>query len=152
METELLPETKLLIKKIAISVLLALLLVILTWLTLSYVQKKSRDIQRLSALKELRADLKMYYFRHNVFPHKILNINKVKDERTECDGNLCLKFVPKDPLTNREFKYIACADKNSEDCGDNVKYPLSYKVEYYLESNNRQVPRGKHIMNAQQIY
>ena len=152
MENQLSPETKLLIKKIIISSIIAILLIVFTWLALSNAQKKSRDIQRLSAIRSLQADLKIYYYYHNVFPHKILNINKVEDKEKDCEGNLCLDFIPVDPLSGQEYQYFACFDSLASKCNDEIKYPGGYKIKYFLESNSKSLPKGVYWATAGKIY
>lgn len=151
MENQLSPEMQLLIKKIAISSIIAILLIVLTWLALSNAKVKSRDIERLSDIRILQAELKTYFFNNNVYPQNILNKKSLGYPEKECSGNLCLDFLPVDPLTGAPYKYSPCADSYSFECGGEIENPKGFKIEYALEGNSRAILAGAKRATANNI-
>jgi len=151
MENQLSPEVQLLIKKIAASATIVILLSVLTWLALTNAKEKSRDIQRLSDVRILQAELKIYFFNNNVYPVKILDKDTLEYPEKECLKNLCLNRLPADPLTGVFYKYTPCKDSLSLECEDDAGDPKGFKIEYVLESDSRAISAGQKRATANNI-
>jgi len=151
MQNQLSLETQILIKKIASALAVVVLLSVLTWLALTNARVNSRDIQRLSAIRMLQADLKLYFFKNNVFPVSILDKNSLENPEKECFRNLCLNGLPADPLTGVSYKYTPCKDASSLECEDGISDPMGFKIEYSLEGNNQPLSSGSQRATVDKI-
>ena len=130
--------------------LIFVLLLAVTFLGLSIVKKQSRDIIRLSAIRDLQADLSLFYKNRNKFPERILTKKEVKKEE-ECFNGLCLDNYPVDPLSNERYLYISCLDAQSENCEAGAIDANGYIIKYRLESNTSGLKSGLYEATPYQL-
>jgi len=91
-----------------------LLLFIFTLFLLNFAKRKNYDIEVLSGVNYLKADLANFYMKYNMYPLEIKDKSLV--------------------LENLNIKYLAC-EREGGDCGsDNLENPKAYRFVYSLKS------------------
>jgi len=109
---------------------------IFTLFLLNFAKKKNHDIEVLSGVNYLKADLAYFYVKYNMYPFEIKDKSLVleKDLKDICSRNLCLDKNTFNRIKALNIKYLACA-REGENCGaENLENPKAYRFVYSLES------------------
>lgn len=70
-------------------------------------RKKGRDLQRVSAVKELQKALELYYDSQNYqYPPDLATLAGP----TSCGNSYCIVSIPKDPVGAAAYPYFVCGD------------------------------------------
>ncbi|OGF26735.1 hypothetical protein A2303_06380 [Candidatus Falkowbacteria bacterium RIFOXYB2_FULL_47_14] len=142
------PKKKKIIQAAA-GVLIFLLVAVFTGFIVNYAQKSARDTQRLSDIAGLRFDLELFYHKYDKFPLAVLTAKK--EDKEACSDNLCLDYVPADPLSGAAYAYTPCADPENVNCGENIGRPLSYMLIYTLETDSIGLFPGNHFASPKGV-
>jgi hypothetical protein len=128
-------EKKTKIIKYSLIGFLLLVLLIFTLFLLNYAKNKNHDIEVLSGVESLRADLILFYSNYNIYPLEIKNRSDIleKDIKKECCRNLCLDSVSFNRINALNIKYLPCLEKGGE-CSLNIENPKAYRFVYSLRS------------------
>ena len=103
---------------IELLVVVAIIAILVTLGASSYTtaQRKGRDVQRKSDLKQVQSALEFYYSDHNVYPDPGAGDTLTCESATAiawggrmaCGSKTYLGAIPKDPLSSsQEYKYLA---------------------------------------------
>lgn len=114
---------------------LLLVFLIFTLFLLNYAKNKNYDIEVLSGVESIRADLISFYSNYNIYPLEIKNRNDIldKDFKEECCRNLCLDSAMFNRMNALNIKYLPCAEEGGE-CSLEIENPQAYRFIYSLKS------------------
>jgi len=111
-----------------------LLFFIFTLFLLNYAKKQNYDIEVLSGVNYLKADLAYFYLKYNMYPLEIKNKKDIleKDFKDTCSRNLCLDDYIFKYINSLSIKYMPCK-KEGENCSiEQGENPKSYRFVYNL--------------------